>query len=68
MTLEYSASPHYSVREELESRLKVARDQGLVDAKAEIDVSNHSSTRDLLIVLNNLLKIRERGVTATMTA
>lgn len=48
-----------NVRAELECRLERARQHGLVDCKAEIDANNHSTTHDLLIVLNNLLRIRE---------
>ena len=67
MTLEFTRTAHFSVKSELEHRLTVAREQGLVDCKAEIDVNNHSSTRDLVLVLNNLLRIREEGAKPTIS-
>lgn len=66
MTLQFTTEAHYSAREELKNRLERAQQEGLVDCKAEIDVHNHSSTRDLLSVLNNLLRLREEGPKATI--
>jgi hypothetical protein len=51
----------YSVKQELTDRLMALRQEGLVDVKAEVDVNNHSSTHNLLLVLNNLLRIRDNG-------
>ena len=48
-----------NLKDELEVRLTKVRSEGLVDVKAEIDVNNHSNTRDILTVLNNVLRIRE---------
>lgn len=55
------------IRQELEGRLERARQQGLVDCKSAVDVSNDTSTNDLLLVLNNVLRIRETGLKPTFS-
>jgi len=47
--------------DEIGARVKKLNEEGLVDFKAEIDVNNHTSPRDLMVVLNHSLKAREEG-------
>lgn len=48
--------------DEIQDRVrKLNDDEGLVDLKAGVDVSNHTSQRDLMVVLNHSLKAREEG-------
>lgn len=55
------------IRKELEGRLERTRQEGLVDCKTTIDVSNNTSTHDLHLVLNNVLRIRETGLKPTFS-
>jgi hypothetical protein len=56
------------LKDELQARLSRARKAGLVDCRVGVDVTNRSNTPDLLLVLNNVLRIRETGVRPTLSA
>ena len=47
--------------EEIGARVRDLNLEGMVDLKAEIDVNNHTSPRDLMVVLNHSLKLRQEG-------
>jgi hypothetical protein len=47
------------LKKELEERLARARAEGLVHVGCTVNVNMHSTTRELLVVLNNVLRLRE---------
>lgn len=49
------------LRTEFRNRLENLKKEGLVDFKAEVDVNNNTSVRDLVVVYNNFLRLREEG-------
>jgi putative hemolysin len=50
-----------SFREEFSARLDRLKGEGLVNFSASVNVGNHTKARDLVIVYNNVLRMREEG-------
>ena len=57
-----TAQTETELRSELEARLARARAEGLVDVKVTIDANDDMLMTHQLLVLNNILRMREDGV------
>lgn len=51
--------PEMTLQRELEARLGRARSSGLVDCKTHMELGGHSNMPDALLVLNNVLRLRD---------
>lgn len=63
-----TANLENSLRDELDARLTRAREEGIVDVKATFGLDADLLVPHQLVVLNNILRMREEGVAPTFSS